>query len=131
MKVAIAVLLAAFALTACNRADRTREVETEIKTETDASGQVVKTEAEAVGRLPGGEKVEAENRMYIGTVTELEAGKRIEIKSTDGETQSFDLAERGTLVTVQPSVAKGQTVEVIVEKQKDQPKKISVIARVR
>jgi len=130
MRTAGVVFLALGLAVACNRA-RDEKVETEIKTERDDHGNVVKTEAEAAGRMPGGAKIEVENKIYIGKVTQYEAGKKIEITSSDGDSQSFDLAERGAIVSVAPSVEPGQLVEVIVEEQKDRPKKISVVARVR
>jgi hypothetical protein len=130
MKNACVVFLAIGLAAACNRG-RTEKVETEIETERDAAGNTVKTEAEEAGRLPGGGKIDVENKIYIGTVTEYEAGKRLKISSSDGESHSFDLAERDATVNVQPSVEQGKLVEVMIEKQKDQPKKISVMARVR
>lgn len=131
MKNACVVFLAmGLAAAACSRG-RTEKVETEIETERDAAGNTVKTEAEEAGRLPGGGKIDVENKIYIGTVTEYEAGRRLKISSSDGESHSFDLAESGATVNVQPSVEQGKLVEVMIEKQKDQPKKISVMARVR
>jgi hypothetical protein len=124
------VFLALALVAGCNR-NRTEKVETEIKTERDAAGNIVKTEAEVAGRQPGGGRIDAENRIYIGKVTKLETGKRLEIVTSDGDSHSFDLNEKDTQVTVQPSVEIGRTVEVIIEKQKDQPKKLSVIPRVR
>jgi hypothetical protein len=130
MKKAWIVFLALAAAAGCNR-NRTDKVETEVKTERDAAGNIVKTEAQAAGRQPGGARIDAENRIYIGKVTKLEAGKSLEIVTEDGDSHTFDLKEKDTQVTVQPSVEIGRTVEVIIEKQKDQPKKLSVIPRVR
>ena len=131
MRTAGVVFLVSALAVGCQRGRETGKVETEIETKQDAQGNPIKTEAEAAGRLPGGGKIEVENKIYIGKVTRYEAGKKIEITSSDGDSHSFDLSERGATVSVQPSVEQGQLVEVIVEEQKDKPKKISVVARVR
>ena len=130
MRTAGIIFLALGLAAACHRG-RNETVETEITTETDAAGNTVKTEAEAAGRLPGGAKIDVENKIYFGTVTEYKAGQHIKISSSDGESHSFDLNERDAKVSVQPSVEQGKLVEVMVETQKDRPKKISVVARVR
>jgi hypothetical protein len=127
MKRLIVVALA-FGLAAAAGCGKRDTVETKIKTETDQSGQTVKTEAETAGRLPGG-KIDTQNRIYIGVVKDYKAGESLKIETSDGKAESFDLNERSTATTVAPSVKVGSTVEVIVEQSKDQPKKLSVITR--
>lgn len=118
----IAVSLATVG-TACRQRD---EVTTEIKSETDEAGNEVKTEAEAAGRLPGGQEIDAEQQMYRGVVKEIQAGQRVTVETTDGKNLSFDLDEKDTQINLSPSVKVGSKVQVLVQEEKDQPKKITI-----
>jgi hypothetical protein len=121
-----AILFAAIVLaagTACRDRD---EVKTEIKTETDRSGETVKSESEAAGRLPSGQEIDVEQKMYRGTVKEIQSGDRITVETTDGEDVSFDLGGKNTQVNVSPSVKVGSKVQVMVTQEQDQPKKITI-----
>ena len=124
-----AILFLAFGVAAAGGCRDREQVETKIETETDRSGEIVRSEAEAAGRVPGGAEIDAEHKMFVGVVRAYKPGKSIEIETTDGDNQTFDLDERGTQVTIPASVKVGSKVEVLVDEQKDLPKKISVVPR--
>jgi len=121
-----AILFAAIALAAGTACRDREQVKTEIKTETDRNGETVKTEAEAAGRLPGGQEIDVEQKMYRGSVKEIQSGERVTIETTDGEDVSFDLGEKNTIVSVAPSVKVGTKVQVMVTHEQDQPKKVTI-----
>jgi hypothetical protein len=122
------LLFVAVSLAGVGTACRDREeVKTEIKSETDATtGETVKTEAEAAGRLPSGQEIQAEQKMYRGTVKEIQAGEKVTIETVDGEDLSFDLGDRNTQVSLSPTVKVGSRVQVMVNQEQDQPKKITI-----
>lgn len=122
-----AILFIALSLATVGAACRQRdEVKTEIRTETDEAGNTVKTEAEMAGRLPSGQEIDAEQQMYRGTIKEIQAGQRVTVETADGKDLSFDLDDGDTQVNLSPSVKVGTKVQVLVQQEQDQPKKITI-----
>ena len=125
----IPVLAAAVAMTlACQRTD-TKTVETETRTESSPSGELIEKESETASRLPGDGKVDAintEHNEYVGVVKDYDPGKSINIEAVNGENHRFDLNERGSTVVVPSSVKKGSKVKVTVHKAEDQPEKVTI-----
>jgi hypothetical protein len=110
----------------CQRQQETRKVETETTTETTRNGETVESETKAAGRVPGGGEIDTKHQEFVGVVTDYTPGKSLKIKAADGETHSFDLNERGSMVKVESGVKVGAKVAVMVHQEKDQPESITV-----
>jgi hypothetical protein len=62
----------------------------------------------------------------IGTVTELEAGKSLKVKTAAKKTRSFTLDDNHVTTTVDPSVAVGNKVKVIEKTDAEGTKSLTV-----
>ena len=101
-----------------------KEIETKTVTAKD-TGEKVQSQTEVKQDTPSG-KVVTENESYVGTVTHYKPGRKIEVKSEDGRSHSFNLKERGAVVTVKPSIRIGTKVQVVVDKRENNVRKITI-----
>jgi hypothetical protein len=134
-------LLAAAALVlaaGCRRAE-TAAVETKSEaksTNPDGSKTTTSTETKQVGSTvasttetnvggPGGGKMEDET--VIGTVTDLNPGKRIVVLTGDGARHSYDLDQKDTSASVDRNVTVGTKVRLDTTKASDGRRAIRVV----
>jgi hypothetical protein len=119
-------LLASLSAFACDRSEN-REAREEVgeagreaREETREAGEAVEREAEsAAGRVPDASQTK-EHEELTGTVTRFSAGKTLAIQTTDGDTRTFDLDEKGTKVTMSQNIKEGARVQVTVHRSGDQ-----------
>ena len=128
MKKLMSIVLAAGMGTvlACQPRQETQKVETETTTKTAPNGETIESETTAAGRVPGGGEIDTKHQEYFGVISEYTLGKSVEIKSVDGETHSFDLDDKDTLVRVEPGIKLGTKVKVEVHQEKDRPESITI-----
>ena len=133
-------LLAVTIVVLASRCAKTSENKTEMKlqtTTTTAQGTTERTtEATQVGSTlemktetktdtaDGTVKGQAET--YVGTVTEFEPGKHIEVMTGEKKTHSFDLDDKDVTANVDPGVKVGSKVRLVEQKGDNQARAITV-----
>jgi hypothetical protein len=87
------------------------------------------TAAMASAGRSSAEAVAPPREAYVGVVKEYHTGRRLMIEASDGRQFTFDLDERGVQVSMPPMLTPGASSEVVIERPRNEAKRIRVALR--
>jgi hypothetical protein len=117
------LMVGALAIGGCAR-DAT-ETKTTTETETKKVGSTEETTTRTSVDTPRGDTT-AVTRTLVGTVTEYTPGKSIEVMTGEKDTHSFDLDEKGDVVSVDSRTTVGSKVQLVEERPEGGVHRITV-----
>jgi hypothetical protein len=104
---------------------QTSQGEVKTTSESTRAGSSLEAKTETKADTPGG-TVKAATETVVGTVTVYEPGKKIEVMTAEKKTQTFSLDAKGTVVSVDTSVAVGSRVKVTEQTADDKSRRVTV-----